>query len=355
MNFLVHLLFFTDKIYKKEEVTVKKTFQAMVVTKEADGTFSRAITKRSLEDLGAGEVLVKVCYSSLNYKDALSATGNKGVTRNFPHTPGIDAAGIVEESEIENISPGDRVIVTSYDLGMNTSGGYGGYIRVPASWVVPLPHNLSLKESMMLGTAGFTAAMSVAALVNRVAPEAGDILVTGATGGVGSIAVAILAQLGYSVTAVSGKDDAKDFLKKLGATRIIDRKTAVEGNERPLLKTVWAGVIDTVGGEILAAAVKATMPLGVVTCCGNVASPDLALTVFPFILRGVSLVGIDSQNCPLPYRKEIWNNLASKWKPAHLEDLCRQVSLEGLDKEIDSILGAQQKGRVVVNVQDCFK
>lgn len=334
---------------------MSKTYQAMVVTEEADGTFSRAIKEQSLEDLGAGEVLVKVCYSSLNYKDALSATGNRGVTRKYPHTPGIDAAGIVEESEVETISPGDHVIVTSYDLGMNTSGGYGGYIRVPASWVVPLPENLTLKESMILGTAGFTAAMSVAALVSRVAPGTGDILVTGATGGVGSITVAILAKLGYSVTAVSGKEDAKDFLKKLGATRVIDRKAAVEGNERPLLKTLWAGVVDTVGGEILAAAVKATMPLGVITCCGNVASPDLALNVFPFILRGVSLVGIDSQNCPLEYRREIWNSLATKWKPAHLDELCSQVTLEEVEVEIDSILEAKQKGRVVVNIQDCLE
>lgn len=330
---------------------VEKTFQAMVVTEEGDGTFSRVIKRQSLDALGTGDVLVKVHYSSLNYKDALSATGNRGVTRKYPHTPGIDAAGIVEESGVEGISPGDQVIVTSYDLGMNTPGGYGGYIRVPASWVVPLPSNLSLKESMILGTAGFTAAMSVAALVPRVDPAAGDILVTGASGGVGSIAVAILAKLGYSVTAVSGKAGAAGFLENLGATRVIDRQTAVEGNEKPLLKTLWAGVIDTVGGEMLAAAVKATKPLGVVTCCGNVASPDLPLNVFPFILRGVSLVGIDSQNCPLDYRKEIWNRLATDWKIPHLAELSRQVTLDDLDTEIESILGGKQTGRVVVNMQ----
>lgn len=329
----------------------EKTFQAMVVTEEADGTFSRSIKEQPVGVLGDGEVLVKVCYSSLNYKDALSATGNRGVTRKYPHTPGVDVAGIVEESTVGGISVGDQVIVTSYDLGMNTSGGYGGYIRVPGSWIVPLPGNLTLKESMILGTAGFTAAMSVAALTKGVKPGAGDVLVTGATGGVGSIAVAILAKLGYSVTAVSGKVGASDFLENLGAARVIDRKTAVEGNEKPLLKTVWAGAIDTVGGDMLAAAVKATKPLGVVTCCGNVASPDLPLNVFPFILRGVSLVGIDSQNCPLAYRTEIWTRLASEWKLSNLEDLSRVVKLEDLDIEIGFILSGKQKGRVVVDMK----
>ena len=331
---------------------VGKTFRAMVVTEEADGTFSRTIQKQSLQEPGDGEVLVKVYYSSLNYKDALSATGNKGVTRKYPHTPGVDAAGIIEKSNVEGIVPGDQVIVTSYDLGMNTPGGYGGYIRVPGSWVVPLPSGLNLKESMMFGTAGFTAAMSVAALVSRIEPVAGEILVTGATGGVGSVAVAILAKLGYSVTAVSGKVDVSDFLKNLGAEHVIDRKSAIEGVGKPLLRAIWAGVIDTVGGEMLAAAVKATQPQGVVTCCGNVASPDLPLNVFPFILRGVSLVGIDSQNCPIDYRKEIWNKLATVWNVENLAEFSREVSLEELDVEIGLILSGKQKGRVVVNTQE---
>ncbi|MFT5698778.1 MAG: acrylyl-CoA reductase (NADPH) [Desulforhopalus sp.] len=337
-------------IFNQEKLMVEKTFQAMVVTEEADGTFSRCVKEQSLGWLGDGEVLVKVHYSSLNYKDALSATGNRGVTKNYPHTPGVDAAGVVEESSVDGIASGTQVIVTSYDLGMNTPGGFGGYIRVPASWVVALPDNLTLKESMILGTAGFTAAMSVAAIVDRVDAAAGDILVTGASGGVGSVAVAILSMLGYSVTAVSGKVGAGDYLKKIGATKIIDRKAAAEGCERPLLKTLWAGVVDTVGGDILAAAIKATKPLGVITCCGNVASPDLPLNVFPFILRGVSLVGIDSQNCPIEYRKEIWNRLASDWKLTNLEELSRQVLLEDLDVEIGFILSGKQRGRVVVNM-----
>lgn len=327
-----------------------ETFRAMVVTEEDDGTFSRDIKERSVEGLGDGEVRVKVYYSSLNYKDALSATGNRGVTKNYPHTPGIDAAGIVTESNDANIKVGDQVIVTSYDLGMNTPGGYGELITVPASWVVPLPGGLQLKESMIFGTAGFTAAMSVDALVRTVGPDAGEILVTGATGGVGSIAVAILAQLGYSVIGVSGKVGAEEFLQDLGAKGVIDRKSAAEGVERPLLKPRWAGVIDTVGGDLLVAAIKATNPLGVVTCCGNVASADLPLNVFPFILRGVTLVGIDSQNCPIGYRKEIWGKLGTTWKLSNLDQISREVTLDDLDVEIGFILSGKQKGRVVVNM-----
>jgi len=329
---------------------VDGTFRAMVVVEEADGTFSRDIKSREVEGLGDGEVRIKVHYSSLNYKDALSATGNRGVTKNYPHTPGIDAAGIVAESNDINITVGTEVIVTSYDLGMNTPGGYGELITVPGSWVVPLPAGIKLKESMVYGTAGFTAAMSVDAMVRTVAPGDGEVLVTGATGGVGSIAVAILAKLGYSVMGVSGKVGAEEFLQELGAKGVIDRKSATDGADRPLLKTRWAGVIDTVGGDTLVAAIKATNPLGVVTCCGNVASADLPLNVFPFILRGVSLVGIDSQNCPMGYRTEIWKKLASDWKINCLAEMSREVALEDLDVEIGFILSGKQKGRVVVKV-----
>lgn len=328
----------------------RDTFRAMVVSEEADGSFLKTITKRTLSPLGAGEVRVKVHYSSLNYKDALSATGNRGVTRKYPHTPGIDAAGVVEESNDGTLDVGSEVIVTSYDLGMNTPGGFSEYITVPGSWVVPAREGLSLKESMILGTAGFTAAMSVDALVRSVPPDAGDVLVTGATGGVGSIAVALLAKLGYSVVAVSGKDGVKPFLQDLGAKQVINRASATEGVERPLMKPRWSGVIDTVGGDILVAAIKSTSPLGVVTCCGNVASPELNANVFPFILRGVSLVGIDSQNCPIDYRKEIWSKLAGDWKLDKLQAISREVPLEEVDSEISLILSGKQKGRVVVNV-----
>ncbi|MGB3213049.1 MAG: YhdH/YhfP family quinone oxidoreductase [Desulforhopalus sp.] len=329
---------------------VVKTYRAMVIEETGDKGFSRSITEKKTDQLPEGEVLIKVSWSSLNYKDALSASGNRGVTKKYPHTPGIDASGIVEESRSDAFEPGDKVIVTSYDLGMNTSGGFGQYIRVPAAWVVPLPVGLDLRESMIFGTAGFTAGMSVMALVQSIPADRGDVLVTGATGGVGSLAVALLAHLGYSVTAVSGKKEAESFLTDLGARKILARNEVAVGVDRPLLKGVWAGVVDTVGGEILASAIKSTDLQGVVTCCGNVASPDLPLTVFPFILRGVSLVGIDSQNCPMEKRQKVWQHLASDWKPSQLNALCREVGLDDLGSEIDLILKGGQTGRVIVRM-----
>lgn len=325
-------------------------FKAMVVEETPDKKYSRKITTRSIDELPEGDVLVKVLNSSLNYKDALSASGNKGVTRKFPHTPGIDAAGIVEQSLSNDFKPGDEVIVTSYDLGMNTSGGFGQYIRVPAQWVVKMPENLDFKTSMIFGTAGFTAGMSVWYLSHIVKPDNGEILVTGATGGVGSIAVAILAKCGYSVTAVTGKMSEKQFLIDIGAKNVIDRSQAADTSGRPLLKTQWAGVVDTVGGEILATSIKSTNQHGAVTCCGNVASPDLPLNVFPFILRGVSLIGIDSQNCPMDLRVKVWEKLAHDWKPDNLDSLTKVISLGRLDENIEMILKGKQKGRVVVDL-----
>jgi acrylyl-CoA reductase (NADPH) len=327
-----------------------KRFKAMVVKETGDKAFVRSLAEKSIDDLPAGEVLVKVSWSSLNYKDALSASGNKGVTRNYPHTPGIDVAGIVEESQSSSFSPGDKVIVTSYDLGMNTSGGFSEYVRVPAAWVILLPKGLDLRESMILGTAGFTAGMSVFALSQSVSKEEGDVLVTGATGGVGSLAITILCNLGYSVVAVSGKAEAEPFLLNLGVKRILSREEASDTSGKPLQKTIWSGVIDTVGGELLATAIKSTDFQGVVTCCGNVASPSLPLTVFPFILRGVSLVGIDSQNCPMDHRKKVWGKLATEWKPTQLDAVAKEVSLCDLDQEIELILKGGQLGRVVVKV-----
>jgi putative YhdH/YhfP family quinone oxidoreductase len=327
-----------------------ETFKALVVEAAEDKTYVRRIKKRTVDDLPDGEVLIRVDYSSLNYKDALSAIGNKGVTRSYPHTPGIDAAGTVADSRVGAFKKGDKVLVTGYDLGMNTAGGFGRYVRVPAGWVVPLPAGLSLKESMIYGTAGFTAGMGIFFLAERVKPEAGPVLVTGATGGVGSVSVAVLAKLGYKVAAVTGKTDAAAFLNGLGASQIITRADAADSSGRPLLKAQWAGVVDTVGGEILATAIKSTHPWGTVTCCGNVASPDLPLTVFPFILRGVRLIGIDSQNCPMDIRLKIWENLADGWKIDGLKDLAQETSLDGLGEHIDLILKGGQKGRVVVNL-----
>jgi putative YhdH/YhfP family quinone oxidoreductase len=327
-----------------------RIYKALVVEEAGNNVFTKQVKDAEVYALPAGEVIVQVMYSSLNYKDALSATGNKGVTRNYPHTPGIDAAGIVVDSATDEVEEGEQVIVTGYDLGMNTAGGFGQYIRVPADWVVKLPPGLSMRESMIFGTAGFTAGMSVDRIIDVVKPGDGEILVTGATGGVGSIAVAILSKLGYAAVAVSGKEDATAFLTNLGAREIISRKELTEGSDRPLLQGRWAGVVDTVGGNILATAIKSTRPLGLVTCCGHVASPELFLTVFPFILRGVTLAGIDSQNCPMALRTRIWKRLAAEWKIAALDEIYKEVALAALPGEIEKILKGQQKGRVVVNL-----
>jgi acrylyl-CoA reductase (NADPH) len=328
----------------------ERPFKGLVVTEGQDTLFTSSVIKRDVDDLPVGDVLIRVKYSSLNYKDALSATGNRGVTKHYPHTPGIDAAGIVAESTAGAFKAGDQVLVTGYDLGMNTPGGYGQYIRVPAAWVVPLPAGLSLKESMIFGTAGFTAGLSVSALIAEVGPGDGEVLVTGATGGVGSISVALLAHLGYTVIAVSGKPDAQSFLTDLGARGIISREEAVDTTNRPLLNGRWAGVIDTVGGDILVTALRSTQPFGTVTCCGNVASPDLPMTVFPFIIRGVRLHGINSQNCPMDRRLRVWDRLAGEWKFGQLQKLCKEISLAQLSDNIALILQGKQMGRVLVNL-----
>jgi acrylyl-CoA reductase (NADPH) len=327
------------------------SFDALVVREGAEGEFVRHVERRTRDDLPAGEVLIRVRYSSLNYKDALSAIGNRGVTRSYPHTPGIDAAGVVEESSSDVFRPGDHVIVTGYDLGMNTAGGFGEYIRVPAAWVVRRPEPLSLRESMIYGTAGFTAAMSVYRLEGYgVAPSQGDVLVTGATGGVGSLAVAILAQDGYRVVAATGKPDQAAYLQALGAAEVVHRDEVRDAPGQALLKGRWAGAVDTVGGEFLAAAIKSTRYRGAVTTCGNVASAELQLTVYPFILRGISLLGIDSANCPMPMRQELWQKLAHEWKLPQLEEIGSECTLAELDGEIEAILAGEQRGRVVVKV-----
>lgn len=328
-------------------------FKALVVSETEDNLYKCEILTRQIQDLPPGDVLVKVHYSSLNYKDALSASGNKGVTRNFPHTPGIDAAGVVEQSSDDAFKPGDPVIVTSYDLGMNTDGGFGQYIRVPAGWVVPLPKAMSLKAAMCYGTAGFTAGLSVYQLIRSgVTPEDGEVLVTGATGGVGSIAVAILNKIGYTVVAVNGASDRSAYLEQIGAHRVISVEQAAEVNKRPLLKSIWAGCIDTVGGDILANALKSVKPNGVVTACGNAASPDLPINVYPFILRGVTLAGIDSQNCPMVHRKEIWNKLADEWDIAMMETVVEEIGMDSLADTLAGMLKRGRKGRYIVKMVD---
>lgn len=324
-------------------------FDALWVEEQADGAFRRSMVQRRVEDLPSGDLLIRVHYSSLNYKDALSSSGNRGVTRKYPHTPGIDAAGVVVASDSPDFQPGDEVIVIGYDLGMNTPGGFGGYVRVPASWATPRPPGLTLRASMALGTAGFTAAQCVDALLQHgVTPAGGEVLVTGATGGVGSIAVALLSKLGMTIVAATGKPEEADYLHDLGARAVIARSEVDDASGRPLLRERWAGVVDTVGGNILATAIKATRYGGAVAACGNVASPALELTVYPFILRGVRLLGIDSVNVPISARRALWERLAGAWKLDRLERLAREVTLAGLNAEIDAILLGQQRGRVVL-------
>ncbi len=327
-------------------------FQALVVSEREDKSFYRRIEEKRLSELPEGDVIIKVAYSSLNYKDALSASGNRGVTRRYPHTPGIDAAGVVYSSSDALFTPGDQVLCMGYGLGMNTPGGFGQYISVPAGWVMALPEGLSTLESMQLGTAGFTAAGCVDKLIDSgLRPENGEVLVTGATGGVGSVAVRLLAHLGFQVVAVSGKNDQVDFLLAMGAARVIARDQFLAGKNRLLLRERWAGVIDAVGGDILANALKGTVYGGTVACCGNAASAELPISVYPFILKGVTLAGIDSAGCSMVRRKAVWEMLAGSWKFAGLAETCRVISLVSLESEMDKMLKGQALGRVVVDLK----
>jgi alcohol dehydrogenase len=326
------------------------SFRALVVRETADG-FTRQIETRDLAALPAGDVLIRVHHSALNYKDALSAYGNRGVTRSYPHTPGVDAAGVVVESADPAFVAGAPVLVTGYDLGMNTAGGFGQFIRVPAAWVVPIPAALSPLAAMTVGTAGFTAALALQRLLDAgLTPQAGDVLVTGATGGVGSLAVLLLAHCGFRCVAATGKLDHAPYLRDLGAVEVIDRRELEDASARPLLKQRWAGAIDTVGGVILATALRATQAGGAVAACGNAASPDLALTVYPFILRGVSLLGVDSANCPMDVRRALWEKLAGPWHPPGLARVTRRVALDALAPELERILHGAQVGHVVVDL-----
>ncbi|MEM7336813.1 MAG: YhdH/YhfP family quinone oxidoreductase [Chloroflexota bacterium] len=328
------------------------SFRAFVVEETEPKQFTRSVQTRTIDDLPEGDVLVRVQYSSLNYKDGLSATGAPGVTRNYPHTPGVDAAGTVVSSSDSAFEEGDAVVVIGYDLGMNTAGGYGEFIRVPANWVVKLPNTLTAREAMIYGTAGFTAVMCVDRLVSHgIKPEDGEILVTGATGGVGSFAVALLAKLGYTVVAATGKvESAQGFLTGLGATSLISRAEATDDSKRPLLRERWAGVVDTVGGDMLVSALKAVKRETAVAICGLVASPKLSTTVFPFILRGITLYGVDSVEINIEEKQRIWTLLAGNWKLEGLETFVKEVTIDDLEPEILLIMNGKQVGRILVNL-----
>ena len=327
------------------------SFRALLVEKQDDGSFTRGVVERSVDDLPEGELLVDVAYSSLNYKDGLSAMGNPGVSRNFPHTPGIDVAGVVLESSVESFAVGDEIIAIGFDLGMGTPGGFGQRVRIPAAWAIARPDGLSAREAMLLGTAGFTAALCIAKLeASGMSVDGGPVLVTGATGGVGSVAVTLLSQLGYEVAALTGKADQHEFLKGLGASTIVDRSELTEANPRPLLKEAWGGVVDTVGGEILFNAVKALRYGCSLAACGLVASPEIPASVFPFILRHVNLLGIDSVQLPLEQKREIWTRLAGDWKIDRLDALEHPLTLDTISDALDTILAGQMVGRGVLDL-----
>ena len=334
-------------------MTQPETFRALRIEKTGEKTgetFSRSVQQLSKDNLPGGDLTVQVAYSSLNYKDALSATGNPGVTKSYPHTPGIDAAGTITETRDKRFKVGDEVIVTSYDLGMNTPGGFGELIRVPAAWALPLPEGLTLREAMALGTAGFTAGLCLDALLNHgLTPEGGPVVVTGASGGVGSVAVALFAHLGFETLASTGTEAAHGWLKALGAAEIVPRAELSEASSKPLLKSRFAGAVDTVGGEVLTSVVKSLNYRGAAAACGLVAGPELSLTVYPFILRGVSLLGIDSAECPMELRRRVWQKLAGDWK-VNLTAVTREVTLGELSGVIDEILAGQTQGRVLVKM-----
>ena len=315
-----------------------------------NGKISGRVVPVSLDELSEGAVVIKAAYSSVNYKDALAATGTGKIMRRFPLVGGIDVAGTVESSTDARFQAGDPVLVTGYDLGVAHDGGYAAYARVPAEWVVPLPNGLSLFEAMAIGTAGFTAALSVVDMErNGLTPGSGPVIVTGATGGVGSIAIQALAARGYTVTALTGKAHEADYLRMLGATTVLTRD-ALDMGTRPLEKSVWAGAVDPVGGDVLAWLTRTMMYGGCIASSGLTGGTELKMTVLPFILRGVKLLGIDSVMCPAATRLEVWRRLAGDLKPAHLAAATQTVPLGGLDHAFATLLGGQARGRFVVDL-----
>ena len=327
--------------------------KAFLVEKTGDKEFSADIKDVAIPKCGEDEIVIKVTYSSLNYKDALSSVGNPGVTRNFPHITGIDVAGTVYESTSTIFKVGERVLVTGYDMGMNTNGGHAEFVKIPASWVARIPDAITDKEIMTFGTAGLTAALSVNELLeNGIKPESGSILVTGATGGVGSIAVSILSKIGFSVVAISGKAEKISYLKRIGAEEVILRDTFNEEAKKPMMAEKYAGVVDTVGGEVLANALKYIKYDGVATCCGLTSSHELNTNVFPFILRGVRLIGIDSVECKLEKKQAAWEKIASKWKIDTLSNITNEITLNEVKDAYSLLLAGKAVGRYVVKIKD---
>ncbi len=328
-------------------------FKALVSRYIDETKVAKNIELRDIDDLPKHDTLIKVEYSSLNYKDTLSANGHKGITRNYPHTPGIDAAGVVVKTEGNKFQAGDKVVVTGYDLGMNTSGGFAEYIRVPEEWIVPLPTNIPAKEAMIYGTAGFTAATAIFEFQKHgLTPESGKVLVTGATGGVGTLAIAMLAKMGYKVVASTGKTDLSDYLRKLGASEIIHRDEINDKSGKPLLEKQWIASLDNVGGNTLATILRSTLEYGIVCNCGMVEGTVLNTNVFPFILRGVRLVGIASAETPMRRRLEIWDKIFNEYRLEEYNFNIKEVTLEELPSEIDLMAKGKHVGRILVKVSN---
>lgn len=320
-------------------------YQAYVVS-EKDGAYIGQVQEVALPDEKEGFVVIKVAYSSLNFKDALSNSGNKGVTRKYPHTPGIDAAGTVHSCADGRFNEGDQVVVTGYDLGMNTAGGFGEFIQVPVDWVVPLNKGMSLKEAMAWGTAGLTAALCIEPIVEKV--KSGKVIVSGSTGGVGSIAVKLLSKLGYEVCALTRKHDSEDFLKSLGAVEVLLHEEFLDDSGRPMLKPGYAAAVDVAGGATLETILKVVDYQGVVSCCGLVDKPEFHSSIFPFILRGITLAGIDSVELPLSVKEGIWAKLSTDWKLEGIADECTEIQKEQLSDSLVEILKGKAKGRYIL-------
>jgi NADPH2:quinone reductase len=317
---------------------------------EEDGRVQGRVVSTTLDELSAGDVVIRAACSSVNYKDALAGTGAGKIIRRFPLVGGIDVSGTVVSSGDARFRQGEQVLVTGYDMGVTHDGGYSELVRVPADWVVPLPPQLSVSDAMAIGTAGFTAALSIVDMEqNGLTPAHGPVIVTGATGGVGSVALQLLAARGYQVTALTGKDSEHDFLRSLGATDVLSRNGLQMGT-RPLEKSLWAGAVDAVGGQILAWLTRTMMYNGCIASSGLTAGTDLHTTVLPFILRGVKLLGIDSAMCVMSKRQEVWRRLATDMKPAGLRTIAREIGLADLPEAFATLLKGEARGRFVVKL-----